>query len=667
MPAFIKDKEQAPDIIYTQQFVSANVNFLNYTERDEAVDINNDFVVANENIQRDPEEEMAGYLGYMDRSAATELEDDVSNKYPTFNATSFNLNESKHDLLKNNLKAASDNNAMLWQGVVSYDSDFLNRTKIRNSENGHVDQRKIKEAVQKQVDKMLKEENMDVPETFWWADIHLNKEHVHVHLAISQTQNTRQLTKDGEPKGTFKEKSFEHFKSAIHHSLEQEQDKNIDLKLERKINVLQKDLIDNLKVGLESANQKRLLNQIYQSLPKYSDKRKWRASNNSNDFKESSVLTDKFIDNLLKTDLADDYKGLKEAFDQQDKRSREKYGQHISDTVSRKDNQLKNKLKNRVYDSMRAITVDDLEDDLISRIKSVGIDGNNEIIDRQKVDLSKLDPNSLKAKDLKKELGLRRNFVRIENLKIQNRILGEKISQFESLENVDPELKQFFVASSKEQRLLNKLSQEPAWKRNKSLKDQNHFTSLKNKYVDVQQVSINAVKDSLFRSRLKQLQTESVLVLKNIDDPMIKVLYPNRSKNWVKLYYQTQERVLKTKRSINQNNATYKNNEVLKREKNRELFNNLKRDYRFLNGDKISSKDADRLLKVDGAELRKEVKKRPNNEVKVGLRGLSRSMASIKRTSQRDMAAMKRRAASGDDLDRMDKEAELEIESGIER
>ena len=34
---------ETPDIIYTQQFVAANVQYLDYSEREEAVDLLNDF------------------------------------------------------------------------------------------------------------------------------------------------------------------------------------------------------------------------------------------------------------------------------------------------------------------------------------------------------------------------------------------------------------------------------------------------------------------------------------------------------------------------------------------------------------------------------------------------------------------------------------------------
>lgn len=71
---------ETPDIIYTQQFVAANVQYLDYSEREEAVDLLNDFDLetGESNIQHDVDENLAGYLGYTDQKAATKLEDGLT-------------------------------------------------------------------------------------------------------------------------------------------------------------------------------------------------------------------------------------------------------------------------------------------------------------------------------------------------------------------------------------------------------------------------------------------------------------------------------------------------------------------------------------------------------------------------------------------------------------
>lgn len=93
MGIFTKEGSQSPDVIYTQKYTTVSVSYLKYTERTEAVDIENDFNlnVDKDNVQKDPDEIKASYLGYTDRDAATQLEDGVINRYPTFTDEAFNL------------------------------------------------------------------------------------------------------------------------------------------------------------------------------------------------------------------------------------------------------------------------------------------------------------------------------------------------------------------------------------------------------------------------------------------------------------------------------------------------------------------------------------------------------------------------------------------------
>lgn len=106
---------------------------------------------------------------------------------------------------------AARNNSLMWQGVVSFNSDFLERIGANDLKTGKIDQRKIKVAVQNAMPQLLRDEGLDNPNTFWWGDIHLNKEHTHVHITISQTRNTRPL-KAGEPEVLLNEKVFGHLK-----------------------------------------------------------------------------------------------------------------------------------------------------------------------------------------------------------------------------------------------------------------------------------------------------------------------------------------------------------------------------------------------------------------------------------------------------------------------
>ncbi|WP_443093884.1 relaxase MobL [Ligilactobacillus agilis] len=245
-----------------------------------------------------------------------------------------------------------------------------NGTKVVNydPETGVVNQRAIERSVQKAIPEMLKQEELNVPETFWWADVHLNTNHVHVHISISQTKNTRPL-KFGEPKGTFQAKSLKKIKSIVHREVEDKVSRKQDINLEKKIDELKKDVVDQLKENLQQQQQQKILEQIWYALPNYKDKRRWRASNNSYDFREAKLLAGKLVDDLLKTDLNQDYEKYLLAIKQKDSDNREKYGQNISDSIPKKQNDLHDYLMNRVFDELKKVDAVSTKNNFSERCK----------------------------------------------------------------------------------------------------------------------------------------------------------------------------------------------------------------------------------------------------------------------------------------------------------
>lgn len=237
----------SPDIIYTQEFRVANgTRYLQYTERKEAINPSpEDIEISNKNFQQDPDlpENFEGYLGYTDRKAATKMEDDLDEKlkgdYPTFSQGVYELSEEQHQQLINNLKEAQTNKAMLWAGVISFSPEFLTKAGLYDPKTKKVNQKLIKKAIQNAMPNFLANEGLDNQETFWWGDIHLNTDHVHVHLAISQRHNTRPL-KNRVPKGMFKNKSIRLFKSQIHHELENKKSRSRMIEIEKALDATKK-------------------------------------------------------------------------------------------------------------------------------------------------------------------------------------------------------------------------------------------------------------------------------------------------------------------------------------------------------------------------------------------------------------------------------------------
>ena len=312
---FTKTEAGAPDIIYTQEFRIANgEKYLDYTERLEAVSPETENEINNEkNVQVDPDvpENFDGYLGYTDRKAATKmdksLDDSEKGDYPTCNQNHLELNEKEHQELIKNLKLAKKNQSILWAGVISFSPEFIREAGLINKQ-GVVNQKAIKMAVMNAMPSYLEAEGLNNNQTFWWGDIHLNTDHVHVHIAISQKKNTRPMKPNGEPKGMFHTKSIRKLKSSLHHELSNAKSRTRLLSLEKGLDYQKGQLItlatQQVKRKIELQNR---IIQLQLTLPQYKDKRRWRASNHSVEFKEPRDLAYDLVNYLLQNQLKGHY------------------------------------------------------------------------------------------------------------------------------------------------------------------------------------------------------------------------------------------------------------------------------------------------------------------------------------------------------------------------
>ena len=670
---------ETPDIIYTQQFVAANVQYLDYSEREEAVDLLNDFNLetGESNIQHDSDENLAGYLGYTDRKAATKLEDGLTNVYPTFTQDSLNLTKKQHHELADKIREAQKNKSMLWQGVVSFNPDFLERAKLYDPETGVVNQRAIKRAVQKAIPEMLKQEELNVPETFWWADIHLNTNHVHVHIGISQTKNTRPL-KFGEPKGTFQAKSLKKIKSIVHREVEDKVSRKQDINLEKKIDELKKDVVDQLKENLQQQQQQKMLEQIWYALPKYKDKRRWRASNNSYDFREAKLLTGKLVDNLLKTDLNQDYEKYLSAIKQKDSDNREKYGQNIPDSIPKKQKDLHDYLMNRVFDELREVDSVSTKSNFSERVKWLGIEGNNELIEVLSKQL-KNTKSDIKAKKLKKEIGIRKYYVGVLIKENKNKNYLDQISELKE-KGLENNVQDYLINDLQEKYRLGVLQLIPRNKRDNDNKTE--YQKLVNKHVDVSQISVKKINEEIVAQKNQYLD-EWLKVVKNAKDPNVQIYLKNQGLENVNLseYVDLQKRIMQAKLAIKDNNKKYGNNVSLRNQKNGKLFKQLKKDYEDLkninskidlNQTQIRLNQASNSKNVSRQKNKtKSLAKKENTERKSKnsisprlLSKLSSALTSVKKEGQERINALRRNLDKEDDFEKQDRIDEIETETG---
>lgn len=618
----VKPTDPSPAIIYTQGFRIANGSrYLDYTERDEALapdpervnDLSDDL----HNIQQDPDlpKNYQGYLGYTDRRAATRRmtrEEGGGGDYPTFTRDAYEISEEQHEQLVQKLSQAQRNQSQLWYGVVSFSPEFIKEAGLYDPVTKRVNQKAIKSAIKRAMPELLQREGLDNDQTFWWGDVHLNTNHVHVHLAISQTKNTRPLKPNGQPKGTFSVNSFRKFKAHVFRELQNERSRSQTLSIEKEVDQLKKTIPDKtLELIRRQQEIQRQLQVIYAALPRYKDKRKWRAKNNSREFREARLMTEQLVDRLLKNELKDDYQEFTKLIHLEDVRNRQAYGQGIKDTAQAKDKRLRELMVNRVFDFLRetppkATTYQNL----MEVIESMGRETNETLLQVEKERLAGLDPKSTEARELRRQMGYRKLYIRRLNLTQQQHQLEQRAALVEGAVN-DPELRHFFVQQLQEQIKVTKLKQLPGYQLRKSV-DQKQFRELEYRNVDVRKISVDQMNQNLLLTRQKQLEKEKQVLLKHLNDPGIKTVLTEGltpDAKLIKDYYDTTSNILDLKQAINQFNLVYQDDKETRNEMTGPLFHQLKDqsrllDHNILQAAALSLHDNRVLLKVEQNELK---------------------------------------------------------------
>ncbi|MEK1432504.1 hypothetical protein HCY88_10120 [Limosilactobacillus fermentum] len=697
-----KSGAESPDIIYSQGFRLANaggnggLTYLDYTERDEAVadELSPEEMFEDDellsDLRNDPDlpEDFEGYLGYTDRDAAAKLENLIDSyqekRYPTFSQGSYELTEAEHNRLINNLKTAQVNETVLWYGVISFSPEFIREAGLID-ENNQVNQRAIKSAVMRSMPEMLQNEALDNNETFWWADIHLNTDHVHVHVAISQTENTRP-EKDGQPLGMFSETTFRNFKAGIHRELSSDRSRSRVREIQQDLDQINKVLPGKaVEEARNNRQQMELLRRIQAALPNYKDKRRWRASNHSKEFQKAQKLTDELVDSLLDNQLKDEYTNFKQLVEERDQMYRQAYGQRIKDTTKAKDERLRTLIKNRIYRSLKDIadevTPDDdrgktkeNNSDLMSRIEALGPEKNAQLLEAEQRRLKTLDPKSLEAKELKKVIGFRKFYIRRVNLDAEidyhNHMYQELQKINSGSKKSEQEMQQFFLQAHQEQARLAWLKKQPHYMLKKQDPD-GEFEALNNKYFDVTQVPINKLTPQMVKARKKQLAKELGFMLENPDSPITNHELPNPNSDYgvnnAVEYYRSTQQVLDLKLKISQNNQQYKNNPTMRNELNRPLFQELRDHYQRLGNSEKIDKAIDRRMRFVKQQQDKAVS-RVSKGGRV-LRKLQQALNSIGRGGRSDIRALSRHLDDDQELamEEAKEDQEIEIEAAQER
>lgn len=314
----------SPAITFMMQYTKPNTRYVDYTNREEATEVHNELALDNqrqttedlteEQVQaiydQVPEQDLSfkDYIDYMNRSYATENQNEEVTAI--FTQETNYLEREKVSQLKEKLQEAYRNESLLWQGVISFDNAFLAEQGLYNLETHQVDQTALKQVMRETIPQLIKAEGLSET-AFWWGNIHLNTDNIHIHFGLSELESNRdkiyyEPRQQWEYRGNFKQKSLNQVKSTVYHGLLKENAKEDLLRQEQILANLKTKLLGQVMESTRqvSSAEKNFLEQAYRHLPK--DKT-WRYGSNAKDFAVSKFFLDKYMDAYLEQDGNESY------------------------------------------------------------------------------------------------------------------------------------------------------------------------------------------------------------------------------------------------------------------------------------------------------------------------------------------------------------------------
>ncbi|HEL0600090.1 TPA: hypothetical protein TUS96_000104 [Streptococcus equi subsp. zooepidemicus] len=317
----------SPAITFMMQYTKPNTRYVDYTNREEATEVENELALENqrqttedlteEQVQaiydQVPEQDLSfkDYIDYMNRSYATENQNEEVTAI--FTQETNYLEREKVSQLKEKLQEAYRNESLLWQGVISFDNAFLAEQGLYNLENHQVDQTALKQVMRETIPQLIKAEGLSET-AFWWGNIHLNTDNIHIHFGLSELESNRdkiyyEPRQQWEYRGNFKQKSLNQVKSTVYHGLLKENAKEDLLRQEQILANLKTKLLGQVMESTRqvSSAEKNFLEQAYRHLPK--DKT-WRYGSNAKDFAVSKFFLDKYMDAYLEQDGNESYQAF---------------------------------------------------------------------------------------------------------------------------------------------------------------------------------------------------------------------------------------------------------------------------------------------------------------------------------------------------------------------
>ncbi|GAB2021863.1 hypothetical protein RyT2_09370 [Pseudolactococcus yaeyamensis] len=565
----------SPNITVMLEFSKPRADYINYTNRDEAVELDN------KRIQDELKEEFeysnknyVGYLNYTDRATAT-LKSKNATVTPLFTQTDYHATTDDLTEIKGKLQQAQLNKNIMWKMVVSFDNDFLTKNGILNKDTGELNQYILKDAIQKTMPTVMKRESLS-DDAFWWGNIHLNTDNIHIHLGISEINSTRpfkEFENYKERKGMFSQITLRTVKSKVVNFLKNPEVNAQRVVKEQVIASVKKEMLGDIVGSSNLAQYQQLfyLQQAYKNLPQNG---KLRFKSNAKEFQTAKSFLNQYIDNFLENDGRELHeKFLKSSRDFLEE-FRDDYTENynLEKFLVQRENVFREELGNKVLKYLKNTppsTSDKLSFMDLKDMSSSELSGIVESLTKTTISERKLDQNF--------ELGIAKYMLKQAVLKEKSR---ERVAEFLKLDKVIPietdigfvELKKDDIRSELQ---LLELRRRP--KRRLTTNDVKTRNQLVDEIIDVEQIPMEKIRDK----HIQKLQTELTLADKVKDESLFNIF--GKTKNDYLTALTTDIQILQVKQKIATNNsAIQKNNKTELRGENAKLFRELKslRDFK---------------------------------------------------------------------------------------
>lgn len=134
------------------------------------------------------------YLDYMsdeDKTVSLSYKQGTNDISNIFTDNSNALSEDEKKSLKKNFIDAQENGSNMWQTVISFENEFLEKQGLYSERERYLDEPRLQAAARKAIKNMLVNEKLD--NATWAASFHYNTDNIHIHIAIVEPVPEREM------------------------------------------------------------------------------------------------------------------------------------------------------------------------------------------------------------------------------------------------------------------------------------------------------------------------------------------------------------------------------------------------------------------------------------------------------------------------------------------